>query len=856
MGIFGKSKDKDSPPTKDGTSVVSIYVTVSTFEGAPTQKINKTIQIGSQVGDLVINDDSISPKHCTIALSNGVLSVIDHNSEAGTYIGKKQIRPNRTFIFNATDKVRIGRHFLEFIEKEETVNFTASDIDPNIPQTEVLSNTTIQELNRDIDDEMERQKTGTSLSEDDIYGDEDTNLSLNRGVTDKSGTLTGLDIDVMLGTDDEVKAPDPTKGKVPQFEPLTEIKELSKKEKKALEKEEKKRQKEAEKLKKQQDKEQKKNRKKNAKAKDSMATGQITLPVEISVGPILRLASFGIDFLLSLSVINVFESFNGISNLLTGLKEAFAFLPKYLYSNYIGEHATALLGQKNEAEIIKVIATFYEDQEYFFEGLYLMFVLRMVSSLLLGNSLGQVMIFLTNSKRHPIQGRILSYLRELLGQLLFPFFFISEFPGLLGKRSLKEVLSTQKLLSRSKWKSSFAMPFILLFSFTLYSLSPLFAELKLMPTIDVLFQASAKKKKSFNQIDHFNYFKFSLNRQIDNYEVIPTFNVSKGNKGETIHPLLNISHRETQDMIQLKVIKNFNIRDLVGIAINPNPLSVHLYPNLFGLVHDAGVKNKNLKGRKAGSYWERVQEELYKVFLVSFHHPIEKVHESVMINGPIFTGTVNFRTAFEKIVDKKIEMITLGFIGKTPVIRIKVDNKVKYEELILTIQETSYLYALKSENASTNFKQFQSFFDQLTFEKPAKAYKKLIAEQEGQEGFGTAQIIDFFADSNLQPWQRSLLNKYLVNYYKDRIAHHLEEENLDTLNLYKESLQNIINKVGIFSGTFVTSELHPTNPYDQLTLELNELLRGLEEGNMEFFEQNGASSLTNDIPPDINKNQP
>lgn len=112
---FFKRKDL---PQKDGKSdsktleklnfVKKYELQLSNMEEAPLYALTHQLTIGSEIGNIVISDSSISPRHASFILQDEVVSLIDHGSIAGTFVNGKKITPGKYIILSEEDIVMIG----------------------------------------------------------------------------------------------------------------------------------------------------------------------------------------------------------------------------------------------------------------------------------------------------------------------------------------------------------------------------------------------------------------------------------------------------------------------------------------------------------------------------------------------------------------------------------------------------------------------------------------------------------------------------------------------------------------------------------------------------------------------------
>ena len=121
--MLGKLFKRKSVPKNDGEKQKSElpgmevkkfnYVKVfglelSNMEESPVYTLKNQLSVGSEIGDIIISDPSVSPRHATFILQQDVASVIDHGSVAGTHINGKKIPVGKYIILEESDVIAVG----------------------------------------------------------------------------------------------------------------------------------------------------------------------------------------------------------------------------------------------------------------------------------------------------------------------------------------------------------------------------------------------------------------------------------------------------------------------------------------------------------------------------------------------------------------------------------------------------------------------------------------------------------------------------------------------------------------------------------------------------------------------------
>lgn len=144
--LFGR-KDVPTNGGKKGLSSEGLGVRwtkkfaleLTNMEGSPSYQLSHQLTVGSEVGNIVIADPSVSPRHCTFVLQEDVISVLDHGSVGGTFVNGKKIPPGRYIILEETDAIMVGDLGVKIKTKSEATQAGNSD----------------EELAEEIEDEVE-----------------------------------------------------------------------------------------------------------------------------------------------------------------------------------------------------------------------------------------------------------------------------------------------------------------------------------------------------------------------------------------------------------------------------------------------------------------------------------------------------------------------------------------------------------------------------------------------------------------------------------------------------------------------------------------------------------------------------
>lgn len=117
-----------------GRRVKRFDIVLENLEGSPEYELKHKLVIGREVGDIVIDDASISPRHASFTLQDDVISIIDHGSQRGTFINGRKIPVGKFIIIESGDSIKVGD--LDLKIKAGTKVLDESDIPENpLPNT-------------------------------------------------------------------------------------------------------------------------------------------------------------------------------------------------------------------------------------------------------------------------------------------------------------------------------------------------------------------------------------------------------------------------------------------------------------------------------------------------------------------------------------------------------------------------------------------------------------------------------------------------------------------------------------------------------------------------------------------------
>jgi pSer/pThr/pTyr-binding forkhead associated (FHA) protein len=611
--------------------VDKIYLSFPDIEGEPTFELVDVLTIGSEVGDAIVVDDNVSPRHCTFTLNQDVISLMDHNSLDGTFINKKQIDPGKILILQDKDKIRIGNLEI-FIDKVEEAVY---------------------------DEELEEESNESNF-------DSDSTSEIEVSALDEEEIIDDIEDDI----EDEI--PDIP---MPETSDLT-VSDLQHNEEEVQESEEEIEEEiEEEVLPKRtlQASGQKELREKSGKSLVFKGF------VPGSTNALIRVIAILIEALIIILTFSFIGGNDAFFNLLKVYPAKVVQLLKPHYEKHLDIYINKLISLVPALpKIWEEILSFFDKYPDIYYGLILFLCIRIITPLVFGVSIGQALVGV-KGRGNIIGKRILGVIRECIGLLTLPF-IIFDLPCLVSKRTFKEILTFTHLETASKVKSLFLSILLFLVLGTSYFVSPMLIDFKIKSSIPVSNESIKFKKVELADIQ--SEYSKSLNLAFVEDEqniVLPVFKIIQSNNKRKLIPSFNMINLNTKKKINITKSKSFSLEKLLHLGVKSNYMASMKFPKVVGIVNSVANTNKNFK---QSSYKDELLfSEIENLIKASFSLSFMNLHEHVIKYGPFVKGFVDLRFNIESIIKEPVVMVTSAQLGDSPFALLQTSEGLSYFEI-------------------------------------------------------------------------------------------------------------------------------------------------------------------------------
>lgn len=849
--MLGKLFKKNKTPQNEGTGeaelptklVTKYYLNAKSLKGKPLFELTGKHIIGSDEADIILEDKNVSAPHMEVELVDGVVTVMDLSSEKGTFLGKKQIEPNKKVILRDGDILKLGKLKLIFEEVDEEIpdldaqnahvtnleNEIADETSPeeNLSEQEDTPSAPAPAQAADDSNELTLEEpaspsaqadSGASdeLTLEDSGGEETPDLSEDELIVeeDEKDDKSETKADHGLKVDQEELAATPLKDrtektfklklydydkpdpdaifKYDESESDNSDKTLTRKIMSALN------------IKKQQ---------KGLKVKAKKAT---VVPAANGIvrflGLIFDTVIFSIVFSLMPQQKTVLVQ---VDQLITKLLE----VVKPLWSQHAMKYVDIAYKEvpalaKMQAEIVKS----YKPEYYEYMQILIVFIgFQIIMSLLFGITLGQF-FFGMKARGNFFLKRILAPLRVIFNYLFLPLFILLELPTVFSKRSFKEVISFTHIEFVSKARIFITLFIIIPLMGFGFIVSPLFQDFTIPQPIKVIANTNFKIKPDENKFEQGSGvlgFVYE-NEKAQFYPMIKTVQ-KEGKKHIILGTRIIISGEDTINSIEIFRDKSLNLSKFFKQYTKLNPMVYLNHKTLLSIVNDASNNNPNFKNTKFPK--DQIASEVQNVLegaLTFDINQLDQIQSFATKYGPFFTGHMNIRQKLLKLVNEPIKEVSIKQNGLSFAMNIYTEvGKDKYLYIIPMNAIKTYIYKVKFEIADQI-----SEIDKIRFNVPSD--------------ISNYSSLDFLRPYAKKNQVEIKVDEIFQNTYKimfDSATQFLSEENAKALALLQKSIREMID---LLEANEQTTKLKK-EIVDKMIQNLNDLLQAIVEKNNKFF---------------------
>jgi hypothetical protein len=614
--------DNSSESEFDGDYIDKFYLSFPTLAGEPTYLLDESLSVGSEVGSVILDHPSLSPKHCTITLNQDVISILDHGSMEGTFINKKKIQSSRFYILQEKDNLKMGD--LQFtVSKIPTPVFSESEVQPlriEEPTQEIAIN-----LIENPPDIPEDATQVTRLM---------TKNDVAKEVTPVNEVVTvDLDGEKDLEFQDTPEVEDKVKSVVVKAGGGVKLRDLSN------------------------------------------STVVFKIGKRKALNSLVRVLAIICEVLIVIIALG----FTGVDPVLLEVsKDVYAAIGNIIlpfYSEYLEAVVNEFLLDVPALKVIfKEAMEAVGSKEVFGLGIFLFFSLRIITTLLFGVSIGQFLLG-GHAANGQLTRRLFGFIREIVGIVTFPFFYFFDIATLFSRRSFKEIITLTLIQPSGRLKTTLLVIVFIPLLLSLYLLIPMLDGLDFKSAISTSFtpfKASAQKEETVQVTSQY----FGITGRFDQSFLFPEFELKRNGKKRSLLAKINIVSMDNGKSSELKKLKRFSLKELFKKSIEGNFLANQKFPILFSASNDVAYSNSNFKGHSFSN--KKFHSEVLDLTAASMNLTFENLFEHLSTYGPFLSGFVEYRKSLENLVGSPIIQVKNISIGDVPCLVLKTSRGILF----------------------------------------------------------------------------------------------------------------------------------------------------------------------------------
>lgn len=760
--MLGKLFRSKKAPTNNGDLIGQSHISnlrlkkvfeleLVNMEGSPCYRLSNKLGFGSEIGEVLIAEESISPRHCTFSLEQDVITLIDHNSVNGTFVNDVKIEPGKSLILDERDEIRIGELLIkikthnEAIVREKKASLAtlpdAAISEPELVEEETAENGQTEEKTEDNsqDDEILNQ-----LNDSEDKFQDDTNLAIdpniNQDIVDGSQLLESKGIrieDLVITGKHEIREdrrveeeqPEPFFDEDNPEEILVDelLDEEEDEEEEVLPERTSVFIRLARKLK------PKKKKKKSFRNR----TQESVLVQKYAANTILRLVALHIDLCLAYGtylLISPFDDFKNLVNLaLTQSKEVLELVSQSpIYQTYKNDVSFIF-------EMVQDLWTVIDTYINPVPTLVVFVVSKLIFNLLIGMSLGQMLVGM-KADGNFIWKRVGGLLRTIIGFITFPF-FIFDLSAVISRRTFKEIITFTRLYSDSKFLNILFSIIFIAVSGLYVLMAPMFQGFEAVARYEipakveerVRIQETENLEEESSQIfsSQFLGFKVDLTKE---FSLFPGFKFEGSGKKTNSQFILNVFDKNMQGSAQVEVLKTFDLKQLLEIGFKGNPFLKLRFPHIDNYIHQhtpVGFKRSVLD---SDAYAQEFMEFHRMAMDMSIESYFDYIHEVPLVNS-----LLNYKQSFLSLFENT-QLGSMSFIkiGNIFALKVSQDSPGTSDYIIPIIPEGKIFkisfQGEKIPGVASRFYRYALYQSDWTSQLDMTAFDRILkALKEGQE---------------------------------------------------------------------------------------------------------------------------
>lgn len=785
--IKSPKKHGNSTPELGGQRWVKTYdLILSNMDGAPAYPLSHQLTIGSEIGNIVIDDPSVSPRHATVLLQEEVISILDHGSVAGTFVNGTKIPAGKFIILEDSDSISVGDLEIKIGVKAKAVDNTAF-LPPGHDHLEGDEGGPEEERKED-EEETEADDEADQNSED----EEDVE-------------------DVELDVDEEADEPTVTKSRAYMGlfnKPKPQASKASAKKKKKI---------------------------------------SFSLPSYDAANSIIRVLAISSDLLLSFIVLTVFLPFDDFRNFLNFIPTEIADLGDFKWEN-LWVVATEELGT-SVTDLLREVYLIANEIVPVLQLVLVFFLIRFTTTLIFGVSISEFMFGMRGNFNF-IWARVGGLLRVIIGMITWPLVIFDLPALASKRTFKEFITFTNTYVgSRVTLFFGLILYFPLLLILLLVSPMFIGLELVEPIAFNPTVSRRVKQKPAETSVAGevvqkkmvgSQFLGISLNYDPQKLSLIPSFKF-KGEKSKlNMKVSLEIFKRDGEQSTTIELFKTFDFKELLKLGLKGNFMLHEEYQKIYNYAYSAENTNRFFKLPENPKDEENFGKQVVDFTAMAFGLGVESLPDFMISKTPLIKSVVDYRTTLLGLFEyKDFQEIAPVMVGKILCLRFTYDGQKPFDLLMPILRGEGRIFKISYESKE-KIAQVRNDFYKYTLEDLSWGAPK---ETSSLETYNALEVVDLFTVDIEKGLITSEKAQALYGYYFEKSAEVLRNENMAEYELWKGAVQSVMNVIPYLREATPEDANEGEDVRSKLKSNFSDLFNALENKNRAFFGVEGSANV-------------
>ena len=292
--------------------------------------------------------------------------------------------------------------------------------------------------------------------------------------------------------------------------------------------------------------------------------------------------------------------------------------------------------------------------------------------------------------------------------------------------------------------------------------------------------------------------------------------------------------RSLKEAVEVEVLKTFNLKKLLGIAIKGNFFLYDKYPKIYDYVYRGESLNAAFKKEASPKDEALFANEVIKLLTTSFSLNLMNVLDIMQEETLLIKGLIEFKSSFFHLLEQNdFKEISFIKLGDAFFMKLSVDRNRPYDLLIPLVMDHGKIYKI-----SFSKKETKDLSSSMLYRSHFKKSRWLGSmKREKSEVMTPFEIQDLFSEKNLETiFKKEGRAEALFGYLFETSSKVLKRGDENEIAIWKNMFGELLNLLEVLPVPPITGE--ELNPQLKLLENARLLKNAVDSKNESYFGMN------------------